>query len=151
MNRLEQFACEHKLRLRKDECGDMMIPAKLGHIYEHGAGLFGVVLFESAEVSNKILLARRRQLLKAGLKLHQAGDAESILLFDPASTAQAQVVIHAAGAQKKRRQTTGQLLNLRKGPEKMPLQAPGSDAMVGDGPLGLFAYLEGSVRSIAIG
>jgi hypothetical protein len=151
MIHLEQFASERGLRLKRDECRDLMIPAKLGHIYEHGAGLFGVVLSESAGHSNKILLARRRQLLKAGLKLHQAGDAESILLFDPASTAQAQAVIHAAGARKKRRQTSGQLLNLRKAPEKMPLQAVGNDAVVGDGSVGLSACLEGSVSSIPIG
>jgi len=151
MNQLEQFACQHRLRLTKDECGDLMVCAKLGHIYEHGPDVLGVVFSESDRYSNKILLARRRQLLNAGLKLHQAGDAESILLFDPANTAQAQAVIHAAGARKKRRQTAGQLLNLRKAPEKMPLQAPGNEAVVADGPVGLSASPEGSVSSIPIG
>lgn len=147
---IKQFASDYSLRLEKDECRDLVIPAKLGHIYGHGGGLFGVVLSESARYSNKVLLARRRQLLKAGLKLHQAGDAESILLFDPASTAQAQAVIHAAGARKKRRQTAGQLFNLRKAPEKMPLQAVGNDAVVGDGPASLSPCLEGSVSSMSI-
>ena len=151
MNRLEQFACEHELRLGKDECGDPMISAKLGHIYEHGPAVLGVVFSESAQYSNKILLARRRQLVKAGLTLHQVGDAESILLFDPTNAVQAETVICTVGAYRKRKQAAAQLFNLKKGPEKMPLQAPGNDAMVGDGPVGPSACLEGSVSSIPIG
>jgi hypothetical protein len=131
MNRLEQFASEHKLRLIKDECGDLMVSAQLGHIYEHGPGVFGAVLSESDQYSNKILLARRRQLVKAGLTLHQVGVAESILLFDPTGATLSKTVIRAVGAHKKRKQTAGQLLNLKKGPEKMPLQVPGNAAMVG--------------------
>ena len=42
------------------------------------------------------------------------------------------------------RQAAAQLFNLKKGPEKMPLQAPGNDAMVRDGSEGLTQYLEGS-------
>ena len=135
MNRLEQFASEHKLRLRKDECWDLMVSAKLGHIYEHGPGVLGVVLSESDRYSNKILLARRRQLVKAGLTLHQVGDAKSILLFDPTNTIQAKAVIRAVGALKRHKQTARQLSNLKKSPEKMPLQAPGNAAMVLDGPI----------------
>ena len=127
MNRLEQFACEHKLRVRKDECGDPMVCAKFGHIYEHGPDVLGVVFSESDRNSNKVLLARRRQLVKAGLTLHQVGDAESILLFDPMNTTQAETVVCAVGAYRKRRQAAAQLCNLKIGPEKMPLQAQGND------------------------
>jgi hypothetical protein len=151
MNRLEQFAREHKLRISEDECGDPMISAKLGHIYEHGPAVLGVVFSESAQYSNKILLVRRRQLVEAGLTLHQVGDAESILLFDPMNTTQAETVICAVGAYRKRRQAAAQLCNLKIGPEKMPLQAQGNDRMVGDGSMGLLAGLEGSVSSIPIG
>lgn len=148
MIQLKQFASEHGLRLKRDKCRDLMIPAKLGHIYEHGAGLFGVVFSESARHRSRILLARRRQLLKAGLTLHQAGDAESILLFDPTSAVQAQAVIRAVGARKKRRQTAGQLLNLRKALEKKPLQTPGNNATSGDGSVGQLHSLEGSSSSV---
>ncbi len=150
MNRLEQFASEYKLRLRKDECGDLMVSAKLGHIYEHGPGVLGVVFSESGRYSNKILLARRRQPFKAGLALHQVGDAESILLFDPTNATQARTVIRAVGAHKKRKQTAGQLLNLKKSPEKMPLQVPGNAAMVGDGSVGLTQHQEGSTSSLPV-
>jgi hypothetical protein len=151
MNRLEQFACEHELRLRKDECGDLMISAKLGHIYEHGPAVLGVVFSESDQYSNKILRARRRQLVKAGLILHRVGDAESILLFDPTNAVQAEAVICGVGASRKRRQSAAQLFNLKKGPEKMPLPAPGSDAMVGDGSMGQSGFLEGSVSILPVG
>jgi hypothetical protein len=123
MSQIEQFAYKHNLRLRKDECGDLMVPAKLGHIYEHSTSLLGVVFSESDRHGTRILLDRRRQLLKAGLSLHQAGDVESAFLFDPTSADQAQAVIRAVGARKKRRQTAGQLRNLRKAPEKGPLHA----------------------------
>jgi hypothetical protein len=68
MNRLEQFASEHSLLLRKDDCQDLLIPAKVGHIYEHSASLLGVLLSESNRYTSRILLDRRRLLLKAGLK-----------------------------------------------------------------------------------
>ncbi len=150
MNRLEQFASEYKLRLRKDECGDLMVFAKLGHIYEHGPGAFGVVFSESDRYSNRILLARRRQLVKAGLALHQVGDAESIFLFDPKDVIQGKAVIRAVGAHKKRKQTAGQLCNLKKGPEKMPLQVPGNAAMAGNGSVGLIQHQEGSISSLSV-
>jgi hypothetical protein len=147
MSQIEQFASKHNLLFRKDECRDSTIPARPGHIYEHSASLLGVLFSESDRYTNRILLDRRRQLFKAGLSLHQAGDAESILLFDPASATQAQAVIRALGARKKRRQTAGQLLNLRKAPEKMPLQAPGNDAIDGDVSERLTQHLEGSRSS----
>lgn len=150
MNRLEQFASERRLRLRKDECGDLMVSAKLGHIYEHGPGVLGVVFSESDQYSNKILLARRRQLVKVGLALHQIGDAESILLFDPTNATQANAAIRAVGAYKKRKQTAGQLLNLKKGPEKMPLKVPGNAAMVGDGSVGLTQHQEGFLSCLPV-
>ena len=151
MNQIEQFARKHKLRLSEDRCGDPMISAKLGHIYEHGPAVLGVVFSELAQYSNKILLARRRQLVKAGLTLHQVGDAESILLFDPTNAVQAETVICTVGAYRKRKQAAAQLFNLKKGPEKMPLQAPGNDAMVGDGSAGLSGCLDGSVSALPIG
>ena len=144
MNRLQQFASKHNLLLRKDECQDLLIPAKLGHIYEHSASLLGVLFSESDRYTNRILLDRRRQLLKAGLSLHQAGDAESIFLFDPTNSAETQAVIQAVGARTKRRQTGAQLLNLKKGPEKVPLQAPGNDAIVRDVLEALTQHPEGS-------
>jgi hypothetical protein len=68
MSQIEQFASQHNLLLRKDGCRDLLIPAKLGHIYEHSASLLGVLLSESDRYTNRILLDRRRLLLKAGLK-----------------------------------------------------------------------------------
>jgi hypothetical protein len=148
MNRLEQFAYKQNLRLKKDDCGDLMIPAKLGHIYEHSDLLLGVVLSESPKYSRKKLLPRRRQLVKAGFKLHQAGDAESILLFDPQDVTKAKAVIRALGAKKKRRQTTRQLQNLKKGPEKRALQVPRIDEVAKDGLPGLSQHQETSISSV---
>jgi hypothetical protein len=150
MNRLKQFALEKRLRVKKDECGDPMICAKRGHIYEHSDDLLGVVLSESPAYSNKVLLARRRQLVKAGLTLHQAGEAESILLFDPVDANQVNAAIRAVGARRKRNQTPGQLFNLRKGPEKRPLQAARNDAMAEDGSISQPVGLEASATSIPV-
>ena len=41
---LTGFAEQHRLRMNRDECHDAIVRGKLGHLYEHGAGLFGIVL-----------------------------------------------------------------------------------------------------------
>lgn len=56
---LEQFACGHRLRLRTDNCRDLMTPQTWSHLRARSAA-FGVVFSESDEFSNGILLARRQ-------------------------------------------------------------------------------------------
>jgi hypothetical protein len=78
------FTERYRLRLKRDACGDLIAPGKFGHLYEHAAGLFGAVLEEDRNGPSRVrsLLVRRRKALAADFRLHQAGDAEAILLFE---------------------------------------------------------------------
>ena len=102
---LADFAARIGLRIKGDGCGDPTIPGNFGHLYEHGTGCFGLVLEEPADTPSrpKSLLARRRLALAAGFSLHQEGDVEAILLFDPADERQARLAVKLARARRRRR------------------------------------------------
>jgi hypothetical protein len=108
---LAQFADQYRLRVKRDDCGDSIIAGKFGHLYEHGNGKFGLVLEDTASAPSRAraLLNRLRIARAHGFTLHQAGDCESILLFDPADADQAHVAIDLVGAQRKRRSSPAQL------------------------------------------
>jgi hypothetical protein len=78
------FADRYRLRTKQDACGDPIAPGKLGHLYQHGAGLAGLVLEDTRNGQSiaRSLVARRRKALAAGFRLHLAGDV-------PGSTANA--------------------------------------------------------------
>lgn len=124
---IEEFASLYRLRRRKDSCGEQIIPGKLGHIFDHGAGKFGIVLEDTSSGPSRarVLLSRRRAALKAGFSLTQQGDCESVLLFDPFDTAQARKAIRLVRARKKRlvQSSPASLNNLIKAPTQMPPQA----------------------------
>lgn len=104
MNILE-FSERYRLRVKRDGCGDPIILAKLGHIYEHGPEIFGMVLEAPAKSTrlDQTLRSRKRRVLTRGFTLHQEGDFESILLFDPADSKQVRAAIKLVGARKGRK------------------------------------------------
>lgn len=93
------------MRWQRDGCGDQIISGTYGHLYEHGAGVFGLMLEDSTNgpTRSRTLLARRQKGLSAGFRLHQVGGAEAILLFDPNDAAQANLAIRLVGAKRTRR------------------------------------------------
>ena len=99
---LTGFAEQHRLRMNRDECHDAIVRGKLGHLYEHGAGLFGIVLEARANsVSLETTLrSRKRRAIAGGFALRQEGDSEAILLFDPADLDQGQLAIRLIQAKK---------------------------------------------------
>ena len=102
---LEQFATTYNLRVRRDECGDLIVPAKHGHLYQADEGKVGVCFLDnppSQASKGKALLSRRRQGLAAGFVPHQIGEVESILLFDPKDDTQSSLAIRLVGAKQKR-------------------------------------------------
>lgn len=113
---LAEFAKEYRLRTKHDACGDPIVVGKLGHIAEHGNRLFSIVLEDTTSGPSRArtLLNRRRKALAAGFHLHQAGEAESVLLFDPANVVQAKAAIALVRAATKRLASEAQLANLRK-------------------------------------
>ncbi len=128
---LSQFVERHRLRVKRDASGDLIAPAKFGHLYAHTAGLIGLVLEDArnGQSRGRSLLARRRKALAAGFRLHQAGDAEAILLFELSNPAQEKLAIRLAGAKRRRIPSPAQLETLSRAREafrfcKTPAQRP---------------------------
>jgi hypothetical protein len=81
--------------VKRDACGASIIRGKFGHLYEHDAGRFGIVLEAPAnsEVLDATLRSRKRRAIAAGFVLRQEGDSEATLLFDPTDMKQARLAI----------------------------------------------------------
>lgn len=114
---IKKFAEHYRLRIKRDDCSDSVIRGRFGHVYPHGAGLFGLMFQAEAddERFDNTLRARRRMALRGGMQLHQVGTAESIVLFDPAHEAQSRLAIKLSGIKRKRLASPAQLANLRPG------------------------------------
>ncbi len=101
---LMDFASNYKLHVKRNSCSEPVILGKLGHLYEHAPGRFGLALEAAASDTrlDNTLRARKRKALGEGFQIHQQGDAESILLFDPTDSKQARLAIRLVGAKRKR-------------------------------------------------
>ncbi len=127
MTSIEHFANQHRLRVKRDEGRDLIIPARLGHLYKHDGGILGLMLASQNGDDPKLhntLRSRMRKALQTGLELHQQGDCESSFLFDPENKQQARLAIRLVGAMRKRRASPAQLRNLRRGPDRTPPFTP---------------------------
>lgn len=100
---LESFANQHNLRTRQDSCGEPLVilgkparprPEDCSHIYEHGDGKLGLVLLYDREL---LWNNAKKRLLGAGFELHQNGDTEGVLLFDPENAVQVRMALKRAG------------------------------------------------------
>jgi hypothetical protein len=99
------FAEKYGLKAKRDECGEHIIPGRLGQIYEYGAGRFGcMVMASSARHWN----TARRKLGTAGCQVIQNGDTEGTALFDPQDNSQVKVAIGLVGAKQRRRVSEAQ-------------------------------------------
>jgi hypothetical protein len=96
------FAAHYRICVTRDDCGDQIIRGKLGHVYQHDANQFGIVLEASANVVvlENTFRARKRRAIAAGFSMNQEGDFESILLFDPGDAEQARLAIRLIQAKK---------------------------------------------------
>jgi hypothetical protein len=119
---IEEFSQQYRVRTRRDECGNTVIPGKLwkaqpkptrsyGHqVFEFDDGRFGVLLMfhvdNGHEIGGSGKSARcanaRKTLLLAGFTLHQDGDAEGVALFNPENKAQSRLALKLAGVRKRR-------------------------------------------------
>jgi hypothetical protein len=89
---IEQFAEQHNLAIRRDDCGDVMIQGKAGSLSQGSGGLLSLTLmFETPRKWN----ASRRELQEAGFVLRQDGDTEGVLTFDPTDRKQSRLAIKA--------------------------------------------------------
>ena len=106
MNSIKHFASQHRLRVRRDECGDPIVVGKLGQLYQHDDGLVGLVLMSPNGDDPKLdntLRARRRKALQEGSVLVQQGDYESSFLFDAENKQHARLAVRLIRCKRKRR------------------------------------------------
>ncbi len=96
---VRQFADTYRVRARRDECGELILPGRIGHVYEHGPGRFGVYL---SCASARAWSAAKRTLTAGGFTIRQNGDMEGTALFDPDNAHQARLALEIARIRKRR-------------------------------------------------
>jgi hypothetical protein len=97
---LQSLAEGNRLRIKRDACGDLYIPGRVGEIYEYGGGRFAVTLMPNKPRAWPIA---RRRLAEAGFQLTQNGDREGTALFDPREQEQLALALKLVRPQRIRR------------------------------------------------
>ena len=138
---IQEFRTRYRLKITRDKCGEVIIPGKLGHLFDHGDRQFGMVLEDTSSGPSRarLLLSRRKAALKTGFLPKQNGECESVLLFDPQDRKQANLAAKLVMAKKKRtvRASPASLFNLVRPSTQPPSQPPGTDKLAVVEPGGL--------------
>ena len=105
--------------MRRDECGESIIPGRQGQIYEYGDGELGAMFMPTPTKDDRwgkwcprTWGNFKRAALAIGMTLRQNGDSEGCLSFDPANDAQARLAIKIAGVRPKRRVSPEEIARL---------------------------------------
>ncbi len=109
--KLEDFASNHRLRVRRAEDGEPVIPGKFGNIYEHDASTLGLFFMPDRP---RLWSHARRKLEAAGLTIWQDGDDEGSALFDPTNASQARLALKVIRSKPRRTPSAAQLEVLEK-------------------------------------
>jgi hypothetical protein len=102
---IRAFAQGRRLKAKRDECGELVIPGKAGQIYEHSPGRLGVVIMPGRP---RVWANAKKRLEAAGFQVIQNGDWEGTALFDPENSTQAQLAMKLIQARRKRRMSEAQ-------------------------------------------
>jgi len=105
---LSDFATKYRLKLSIDSCGDPFIICQIDdcNISEFSARddatKLAMCFITDSHLPPRSGLWNRikGRCLAAGMKLHQAGDAEGIFVFDPADPVQARLAIKSVRAKR---------------------------------------------------
>lgn len=109
---IREFAEKYRLKAKTESaCNETIIAGKFGHIYQHGADLYGVMFVPRARQPRKWTYGKQ-QAIAAGLVLYQDGDCEGTLLFDPGNKAQVRAAMKLTGIKKRRKATEDQIAHL---------------------------------------
>ena len=112
-----EFAEANRLKVKRDECNDQVIPGKLGDIWEYGPGSMAVTIYEilpkGREITKKKWTYCKRACLKVGMTLDVDCDREGTLLFDPENAEEVAVAIKVAKISRKRRVSEEEKQRLR--------------------------------------
>jgi hypothetical protein len=105
---IQEFAVEHRLKVRLDTCGDRVIEGRQGQIYEYDENTLGVLFSPPSKTDSfgrwcPKVWNRLRNLGKTlGMDCRQDGDSEGCLLFDGSNRAQVKLAIQIAKVRAKR-------------------------------------------------
>ena len=117
-NILKQFSKRHRLKLRRDECGDYFIGGKWGQVYEYDPERLAVLFLGDTK---RLWHAAKKKLTAARFRLMQDCDTEGTATFDPADTEQCRLAIQVIRAKPRRVLTPAQRAQLRAATEKAAL------------------------------
>ena len=113
---LGSFAEKHRLKVKRDDLGDTIIPGKQGHVYEYSATELGVMFMPPRTQAEpwgrwcpKTWGNFKRAAVAAGMTVRQNGDSEGCLSFDPKNNEQAKLAIKIAKVRPKRQRTPDQV------------------------------------------
>jgi len=105
---VQHFAQTNRRKTKIDADGTLIIPGKLGHIYQYDHHRLGVVVIPRIPRMKYWGLTRRR-LLALWFTIVQDGDAEGAAVFGPANAEQVRAAIKAAGITRKRQLSPAQV------------------------------------------
>src|SRR5215472_11291335 len=105
---VQRFAQTNGLRTKIDADGTLIIPGKLGHIYQYDHHRLGVVVVPRIP-RIKYWGLTRRKLLALWFTVVQDGDGEGAAVFDPANAEQVRAAIRVAGITRKRQLSPAQV------------------------------------------
>jgi hypothetical protein len=76
--KITEFAESHGLKTQRDECGDVIVPGKSGHIYEYSDSELGVIFVSPVNHHPRMVFWKRMSAscVLAGMTRRQQGDAE---------------------------------------------------------------------------
>jgi hypothetical protein len=113
---IKKFAESYRLRTSKDADETTIISGRNGQIYEHSAGKFGVIYQPAKNAwKPKTWGNHRRRCEAAGMTVHQNGDSEGALLFDPKNGELAALAVKVAGCRPKKVISPEHLAKMRAG------------------------------------
>ena len=93
---IQQFADNHRFKTRVDDCGEKIIPGKVGHIYEYEDEMFGVIVMPNPP-RKQYWGFTKRTLLEGGFQIVQDGDGEGCAIFNALDEKQVKLAKRAAG------------------------------------------------------
>lgn len=102
---LRHFAENHRLRLGRGEDGELLVRAKLGHIYQHDEERLAVIILADANDLrlDNTLRSRIHTALRSGFEPHQVADFEAVLLFEGSDVRLARLAVKLVECRRKRR------------------------------------------------
>ncbi len=110
------FAEQNRLKVKRDDCGEAIIPGKYGQIYEYNNTELGVMFMPPPTKAEP--LGRwcprtwgnfKGAAAAAGMTLLQDGDSEGCLSFDPKNKAQVKLALKIARVRPKLQRTPEQV------------------------------------------